>query len=312
VRKLPAKDYLERYVNPPEFLEAEARKLEEAAAARRRFPPRPERDVLGFLQTHAPLENWERDCLGIVRAEAYYLLPQRQTKIMNEGWASFWHTTIMTRHALHDAEIVDYADHHSGTVATSGGRLNPYKMGLELFRDIERRWNKGRFGKEWNECEDMAARAAWDRELGLGRERIFEVRRLYNDVTFIDEFLTEEFCREHRLFTFAHDRRRSAWVVESREFEQVKQALLFQLTNGGRPVIELVDANHGNRGELLLLHRHVGIDLRQDYAQQVLKNLHHVWRRPVLVETVVAGRPKLLGYDGSEHFEKDRDPPEEG
>ena len=94
---------------------------------------------------------------------------------MNEGWASYWHSKIMTQKALKDDEVIDYADHHSGTMGTRPGALNPYKLGIELFRDIEERWNKGRFGKEWDECDDLRARRAWDRKLGLGRDKIFEV-----------------------------------------------------------------------------------------------------------------------------------------
>ena len=131
--------------------------------------------------------------LAIIREEAYYFAPQGQTKIMNEGWASYWHSTIMTQKTLHPSELVDYADHHSGTMATQPGRLNPYKLGIELFRDIEERWNKGQFGPEWEECDDLDARQKWDKQLGLGRQKIFEVRRIHNDVTFIDTFLTRGF-----------------------------------------------------------------------------------------------------------------------
>ena len=74
---------------------------------------------------------------------------------MNEGWASFWHSTIMTTSTLDPSELVDYADHHSGTMATQPGRLNPYKLGIELFRDIEERWDKGQFGPEYEECDDI-------------------------------------------------------------------------------------------------------------------------------------------------------------
>ena len=88
--------------------------------------------MLLFLIEHAPLKPWQRDVLAIVRDEAYYFAPQGQTKIINEGWASFWHSTIMTEKALQPWECVDYADHHSGTMAMSGGRLNPYKLGIEL------------------------------------------------------------------------------------------------------------------------------------------------------------------------------------
>ena len=156
--------------------------------------------MLLFLLEHAPLKDWQRDVLAIIRDEAYYFAPQGQTKIMNEGWASYWHSTIMTRHGLTDAEVIDYADHHSGTMATSPHRLNPYKLGIELFRDIEERWNKGHFGPEYEACDDLHVKENWDKQLGLGREKIFEVRRIYNDVTFIDAFLTPEFCIKHKLF----------------------------------------------------------------------------------------------------------------
>jgi stage V sporulation protein R len=305
VRSLPAKGYMQDYINPPEYLDRQRLKLEEEQAKRRRFPPEPRRDVLGFLLAHAPLESWERDILDIVREESYYFLPQRQTKIMNEGWASFWHTTMLTRELLDDSELIDYADHHSGTTASSPTRLNPYKLGIELFREIEWRWNTGRFGKEWDTCDDMRERQNWHRPADRGREKIFEVRRVHNDLTFVDEFLTEDFCRRQKLFTFAKDRRKDAWAIHSREFSEVKQALLFQLTNFGTPRIEVVDANYRNRGELLLVHRHDGVDLKLDWAREVLSALVRVWRRPVYVETMIAGKGRRLGHDGQKSQETD-------
>lgn len=305
VRPLPAKPYMQTFINPPEHLARERARLEAEQALRRKFPPEPRRDVLGFLLAHAPLESWERDILDIVREESYYFLPQRQTKIMNEGWASFWHTTMLTQGLLDDSELIDYADHHSGTTAVSPGRINPYKLGIELLRDIEWRWNTGRFGKEWEACDDMRERDAWHRPTGRGREKIFEVRRIHCDLTFIDEFLTEEFCRRHKLFVYAKDRRKDAWTIQSREFAQVKQALLFQLTNGGTPWVEVVDANYRNRGELLLVHRHDGVDLKIDWAREVLAALVRIWRRPVFLETVLNGKGRRLGHDGTKSTEHD-------
>jgi stage V sporulation protein R len=298
VGRMPAKSYMERYVNPPVYLEAQRKRLEHERQAAKRFPPRPERDTLGFIMRHAPLENWERDIVSIIREESYYFLPQRQSKVMNEGWASYWHSQIMTTRVLDDSEVIDYADHHSGTMATSAGQLNPYKLGLELFRDIERRWDRGQFGAEWDACENMAERASWDRHLGLGRAKVFEVRRVHCDATFLDEFLTPEFCEEQQLFVSKRDPKTKRSSISSREFAEIKQALLFQFTNGGRPVIELVDANHGNRGELCLAHRHTGVDLRWDWAREVLESLVLLWRRPVRLETRRGGKPVRLGHDG--------------
>jgi len=210
----------------------------------------------------------------------------------------------MTLFILDYAEVIYYADRHACTMATSPGKLNPYKLGLELFRDIERRWNRGQYGPEWEACDDMAARAAWNRETGIGRKKIFEVRRLHSDATFLDEFLTEEFCREQKLFTTEQHKKTGRPVVASREFNEVKQSLLFHFTNGGRPVIELIDANFHNRKELLLVHKHVGVDLRLDWARDVLSSMAQVWRRPVHLETRIGDKAMRLGHDGENPSEE--------
>jgi stage V sporulation protein R len=222
------------------------------------------------------------------------------TKIMNDGWASYWHSKIMTEKALDASEIISFADHHAGVVSTSSGRLNPYKLGLELLRDIEDRWNKGKFGKEYSECDDIRAKRTWDQQLGLGRQKLFEVRKLYNDITFIDEFLTPEFIEDQMLYSFRHNSRTNFYEIDSREFKKVKEKLLIQLTNFGQPFIYVQDANHNNRGELYLQHRHEGIDLKQDYARDTLRNLYKIWTRPVLLETIVEKKRSLISFDGSD------------
>ena len=304
VPRLRAKDYMDSFINPPDFVAEQRRKVDRERDKPKKFPVEPERDILLFLLGHAPLESWERDILEIVRAEAYYFAPQRQTKILNEGWASYWHSKIMTEKALKASEVIDYADHNAGVLATSPGRFNPYKVGLTLLRNIEERWDKGRFGKEWNECDDYEKKRTWDKRLGLGRQKIFEVRKLYNDVTFIDEFLTEDFCREEQFFSFSLNERSGNYEIDSREFHKIKEKLLFQLTNFGDPFIRVEDANYENRGELLLRHRHEGVDLDEDQARATLAALERIWRRPVNLATATEGKPQLLRFDGKEHTEK--------
>jgi stage V sporulation protein R len=304
IPKLRAKSYMDKFINPPEFVESQRKKMERERDKPKRNPPEPERDVLAFLLGNAPLEPWELDVLEIVRAEAYYFAPQRQTKIMNEGWASFWHGKIMTEKALKASEIIDYADHNSGVLATAPGQWNPYKVGIELFRHIEERWDKGRFGREWDDCQNIDQRRAWDKRLGLGRKKIFEVRRLYNDVTFIDEFFTQEFCQEKKFFSFSLNERTGNYEIDSKEFRQVKQKILFQLTNFGEPFIAVEDGNLDNRGELLLRHRHEGVDLQPDHARATLTALQRIWRRPVSLITVFDNKSRMLRYDGKDHAEK--------
>jgi stage V sporulation protein R len=252
--RFPAKMYMDRYINPEDILEEEAdqkRIKAQEMADQLKFPKERLRDVLHFLIQYAPLEDWQRDVLSIIRDEAYYFAPQGQTKIMNEGWASFWHSTIMTKHGLTDQGLINYADHHSGTMATSPNRLNPYKLGIELLKDIEERWNKGQFGLEYLHCDDPRARRNWDKQLGLGQEKIFEVRAHHNDVTFIDEYLDEDFCHETKMFLYDFDRRSNKYVISNRGFPEIKKRLLDQLTNFGQPRIRVIDGNYKNRGELL-------------------------------------------------------------
>lgn len=299
------KGYLDRYINPPAYLEAQRRKIEAEVEKKRRFPESPTKDVLEFLVEYAPLENWQRDVVSIVREEAYYFAPQALTKIMNEGWATYWHAKIMTEKALEPGELVDFADHHSGTLGMRPGSINPYKLGVELWRDIEERWDKGRFGSEYNDCDDLERRRSWDLKLGQGREKIFEVRRIYNDITFIDEFMTKEFCERQKLFTTKYNAQANRHEIADRDFEAVKRSLLFRLTNMGHPIIAVEDGNFRNRAELLLRHRHEGADLEIAEARDTLRSLHRLWQRPVSLATVLDDAPKLLSFDGKEHKEED-------
>ena len=297
------RDYMDEYINPPDFVAFQKAKMEEEARKQAKVPAEPQRDVLEFLMHFAPLKNWQQDIIAIIRDEAYYFAPQGMTKIMNEGWASYWHSKMMTQNIMNDSEIIDFADAHSGTMAMSPTGFNPYKVGIELYRDIEERWDKGRFGKEWNECDDSREKANWDKKLGKGRDKIFEVRRNFNDVTFIDEFLTEDFCIRNKMFVYKHNKRTGKYEVDTRDFPNVKKQLLFQLTNFGQPMIQVENANFENRGELLLSHLFEGIEMQGNYMRETLRNLQHIWGRPVNLATVVDNAPKLIRFDGQEFKE---------
>lgn len=255
-------------------------------------------------------QPWEDEIVEIERrrADVYDISVEGTHRYEAQGFInhnSYWHTTIMTKSGvMTDAEVVDYADHHSGTVAMSPQRMNPYKIGLELLRDIEERWNRGQFGKEWDECDDARERRAWDKKLGLGRQKIFEVRRVYNDIGLIDTFFTEDFCNRHQLFTYHFNERTGRYEITSREFQTVKKQLLFSLTNFGQPTVVVEDGNFENRGALLLEHKYEGIELKLDEARDTLKNLFAVWKRPIYLRTVIDETPRLLSFDGKEHATK--------
>lgn len=258
------------------------------------------RDIMMFLIENAPLKEWQADILGCLRDEAYYYLPQRMTKIMNEGWASYWHSTIMTKNVLRSSEIIDFADKHAGVMAMSKKQINPYKIGIELFRDIEYRWDRGMFGKEYNECTDMEVRENWNTNAGLGREKIFEVRKSHNDITFIDEFFTRDFCERQQMFTYKYNSRTGRFEIDTRDFEAIKQKLLISLTNFGNPIIEVESSNFANRGELHLVHKFQGVELDMEYAAATLRNMFALWTRPVNLTTIQEEKEVTFCYDGKE------------
>ncbi len=270
--------------------------------------PRKREALRAYIDGHSWFKEqpWEDEVVSVERgrADVYDISVETTHRYAAQGFInhnSYWHSTIMTQKALSPSELIDYADHHSGTMAMSGARLNPYKLGIELLRDIEMRWDTGRFGKEWEECEDVEKKRTWDLKLGLGRKKIFEVRRVHSDITFIDTFLTPEFCVRHNLFTYAWQEQAGQYFIESRDFQKVKQRLLFGLTNFGKPWIYVVDGNFRNRGELLLKHAFNGVELKLDQAADTLANIQFLWGRPVHLSTLVDGKPTTLTFDGTDH-----------
>jgi spore cortex formation protein SpoVR/YcgB (stage V sporulation) len=214
----------------------------------RKTPLEPERDVLIYIINHSPkpLREWEKDVLSVLRDQSRYFMPQRRTKIMNEGWATFWHMRIMDRlfkeGLLNQDEHGYYNLYNARVLATNPRVPNPYLVGLKIFEDVEDRWNKGRFGREWEECEDPEKKESWDLGTGQGKEKIFEVRHCYSDRFFIAE--TVEYFG-HPLFTllpqFSHEIF-TVWCCA-----QQKHAPVIRITSPGyQPFLQqpINDAGH--------------------------------------------------------------------
>ncbi|MBC61784.1 MAG: SpoVR family protein [Zetaproteobacteria bacterium] len=299
--KNDSKSYMESFIKErKKAAELEKNKQKEQDEPKILFEP--EQDVLKYILDYGHLENWEYALLSIIRDEAYYFAPQGQTKILNEGWATYWHSRIMTEITpLKSSEIIDYCDQYSSIVASNSNQLNPYKLGLELLRYVEHRWDTGKYGLEYLKCEDHKEKFNWNKAVGKGQEKLFEVRKYHNDITFLDEFLDEEFCHMFKLFLYDFDPRQGKQVIANRNFKDIKKQLLTQLANFGSPIIKVVDGNFRNRGELLLKHYHERMDLKSDYALETLSNLYSLWKRPVHLHTVVENIPRQLSFDGSNH-----------
>lgn len=250
----------------------------------------PTKDILGYIKDNANLKTWQRDIIAILYEEALYFYPQAMTKVANEGCASFIDYQIMARSGLvglgqktHDDGIVEYAKHKMSVL---GGKysMNPYKLGFYLLLDIEERWNKGKFGKEYDECQNADEKEKWDKNLGLGKEKVFEVWKYYDDVNFINEFFTPEFCLKNEFFEW-EKHPNGEYVISSKDPLKIKRKLMQKHLNRGLPEIILVDPNHKNKGYYLLEHTWDGRVIYQPYVGEVLSAIFTLINKPVVLMT---------------------------
>lgn len=193
---------------------------------------------------------------------------------------------------LDPGELIDYADEMSRVVRGYG--FNPYRVGVRILRDIEERWNKGCFGKEWEECDSFYQKKNWNQKLGLGRAKIFEVCKMCNDISFIDAYLTQELVDDLQFFVWKRDGNKVK--IKSRELSEVKRALLYQMMNLGRPTVEVTEVK--KNGDLHLTHRHDGVGLDQGRTRAVLSRIAtYLWRRgDVCIQTYV-GKGKETWFE---------------
>lgn len=251
------------------------------------FPPKPEKDVLLFIQEYSrELEDWQRDIMTMIREEMLYFWPQLETKIMNEGWATFWHQRILREMDLSSDEAIEFAKLNAAVVQPSRTSLNPYYLGLKIFEDIEERWN--------NPDKEML-------ELGIkpnsGREKIFEVRELESDISFLRNYLTKDLVEREDLYLFQKQGR--DYKIVDKNWENVRDQLVTMRVNGGFPYITVNDGDYNKNGELYLKHWYEGIELDLKYLEKVLPYIYQLWGRKVHLETVVENRPMLFSYNGS-------------
>ncbi|CAM3684546.1 SpoVR family protein [Marinicrinis lubricantis] len=240
------------------------------------FPAKPEKDLLLFIEAHSTvLKDWQRDIITMLRDEMLYFWPQIETKIMNEGWASYWHIRIMRELDLTSEETIEYAKLNSGVVQPSTHSLNPYYLGLKIFEDIEERW---------------------------GREKMFEVRELDSDISFLRNYLTKELVEDLDLYVF--EKQGPEWKITDKAWENVRDQLVFSKVNGGFPYLTVTDGNYNGQGELYLLHSFEGIELDLKYIEKTLPYVYRLWGKPIHLETTVEQKPVLFSYDGKKCHRK--------
>jgi len=267
----PPADPFHRIHKPPDYDEPDLD----------RHPLEPEDDILLFIRDHNPrLSAWERDLLTIVHEEAIYFIPQMQTKIMNEGWASYWHWEIMNSLELPQDLHLEFLVRHNQVVRPIPGDINPYHLGFRIWRDIREKAGESGGGPSAKDNQGT----------------MFEVRESDRDTSFLRRFLTKELIRELGLFQYApRDGQLVATrVADDEGWREIKETLIRSVGTGGVPVIRVIDADHEQRGGLRLRHEHDGRDLHLEYAKKTLEYLYRLWGRRVVLETLVDGEASLL------------------
>jgi len=259
----------------------------------RTFPPEPEKDIVWFIQEHSPiLEDWQRDIMSMLREEMLYFWPQMETKIMNEGWASYWHQRILRELDLTSEETVEFAKLNSSVVQPSKNSLNPYYLGLKIFEDIERRWDQ-----PTEEERDRLHRVP-----GQGRAKLFEVRELDSDTSFIRNYLTKQLTEDLDLYVF--EKKGSEWKITDKAWMNIRDQLVYSRVNGGFPFLVVQDGDFMRTGEIYLKHQYEGIELDLKYLERTLPFVYQLWGKPVHLETFVEDKKVLFTYDGRKQARK--------
>lgn len=245
-----------------------------------KVPIEPDADLLLFIRDNNPfLETWERDLMTIVWEEAQYFLPMMETKIMNEGWASYWHDKLIKEIDPPSSMMIEYALHNAHVVSRVQGMLNPYYIGKTIWTDIEKR---------------------------LGRDVMFQAREAERDQSFLRRFLTEELVREMHLVEYGvGDDDESVYVVKTvadddeDHWKRIRDKMISEVGMGLIPVIKVEDSDVGQSHTLLLKHYHDGRDLFRGYTEPTMRYIQQLWRRPVVLETMEKGKKMHVICDGN-------------
>ena len=266
---------------------------EAKAEEKRRFPDEPQENLLYFIEKNAPLlEPWQREIVRIVRKVAQYFYPQRQTQVMNEGWATFWHYTLLNtmydEGLLGDGFMIEFLRSHTNVVyqppVTHPGYsgINPYALGFAMFSDIrricenptdeDRRWFPDIAGSDWRETFDFAMRN-------------------FKDESFIAQYLSPAVMRDFRLFAILDDDREDTLEVsaihDDSGFRRVREILSEQYNLGARePNIQVWNVDlRGDRSLTLRHQQHLRRPLGES-TEEVMKHIARLWGFTVRLESV--------------------------
>lgn len=275
------------------FAETERRYPELEAHFAKSLDTRPskKRDLLRFLLDKSEFlardENiWMRSILEIIHKTSVFFQPQIRTKILNEGWASYWHETLFLQDDRIQGHEVDFARVHAGVTSMPRVGMNPYALGMRLFAHVEQQADKGRLSFDFQRLTDTDSRKRFDSGAASGRDFIFKIRENLCDYLFLKNYLDQDFIDRHKLFVAGKrlDQQRMVWqyYVKSRRAEDYLQMVQESLYH---PPVITVDQAKGVGGSLYLAHKFEGKQLVQEYIANTMVGIEYLWGGPVHLET---------------------------
>ncbi|TLU64299.1 SpoVR family protein [Thalassotalea litorea] len=300
-RQKQRQEYLQSQVNS--LWQKVAKPDQSTTQQQPRFPEQPQENLLYFIEKNSPLlQSWQREIVRIVRKMAQYFYPQKQTQVMNEGWACFWHYTLLNHlydeGKLSDKFMLEFVHHHSNVIAQPGynsqgySGINPYALGFHMFSDIRRICEQPTAeDKEW--FPDLAG-SNWLDAVHFAMEN-------FKDESFIGQYLSPKLMRDLKLFHIKDDATSPYIRVESIHnetgYQRIRQALSNQYNLSEiEPNIQIVDADiNGDRTLTLEYVPHQKVPLHPSY-QEVLKHLYYLWKFDVkLVQREESGNARIIG-----------------
>jgi stage V sporulation protein R len=256
-------------------------------------------DLMQYLLEHSEFlkkekNSWIRPIIEVVRKTSLFFQPQIRTKIMNEGWASYWHEKLFLQDDRIKGHEVDFARTHAGVTSMPRVGLNPYALGMRLFYYIEELADKGKYSIAFKRLSDAKARDSFDAHTGQGQNFLFRLRDNYNDFMFINTFVDQDFVNQYKLFVAGRrlNQSRGVWeyYVKSRSAGSYRQMLLDILYH---PPHLQIDPDRTNNGNLYLVHVFEGKPLVKEFIANTMLGIEYLWGAPVQLETseVVQAEP---------------------
>jgi stage V sporulation protein R len=253
--------------------------------------PKESQDLIQFLLNHSEFLNkkknrWMKTVLQVVRNTSLFFQPQIRTKIMNEGWASYWHEQLFLKDKRIKGQEVAFARVNAAVTSMPRVGLNPYALGMRLFHEIEEMADKGRYDYEFQRLLDTEARETFDADTRQGRAFIFAVRQNYCDAMFVHSFLTQEFINRYNLFVAGKrlNKHKMVWeyYIKSRDAGEYRKMIQDSLYH---PPHITVKNDNDNHSELYLVHHFEGKPLVNEFIANTMMGIEYLWGNPVKLET---------------------------